>query len=158
MYVRIVIADVAEFTNPDLTNVVTPVDHSELELLLKQTKYDPTRTKFLVNGFKYGFRLEYEGNRNVRQTAPNLKFTVGNKFELWDKMMNEVKLKRFAGPFKKPPFTYFIQSPVGLVPKDGGRKTRLIFHLSYPRTGTVPKSVNANTNPGKCKVKYQDCA
>ena len=40
------------------------------------------------------------------------------------------------------------------MPKDGGKSTRLIFHLSYPRgKGT---SVNANTPSEKCTVKYPD--
>ena len=65
--------------------------------------------------------------------------------------MKEVKEKRYAGPFKDPPFEHFIQSPIGLVPKDGGLKTRLIFHLSYPRNGD---SVNSSAPAEKCKVKY----
>ena len=68
--------------------------------------------------------------------------------------MKEVKHKRYAGPYKDPPFEHFIQSPVGLVPKDGGTKTRLIFHLSHPR-GTG-RSVNANTPKEKCSVRYPD--
>ena len=43
--------------------------------------------------------------------------------------MNEVRLGRVAGPFEKIPFTNYTQSPVGLVPKDGSKKTRLIFLL-----------------------------
>ena len=43
---------------------------------------------------------------------------------------------------KKPPFEHFIQSPISLVPKDNGAKTRLIFHLSHPRSGKY-RSVNA---------------
>ena len=67
--------------------------------------------------------------------------------------MTEVEAKRYAGPFEHIPFEYFIQSPIGLVPKDKGRKTRLIFHLSYPRWGD---SVNSGINPTKCKVHYPD--
>ena len=44
--------------------------------------------------------------------------------------MKEVSLGRIAGPFEKIPFTNFMQSPIGLVPKTGG-KTHLIFHLSF---------------------------
>ena len=40
-----------------------------------------------------------------------------------------------------------------MVPKDGGRETRLIFHLSYSRSG---KSVNSETDPQLCTVKYPD--
>ena len=88
-------------------------------------------------------------------TSKNLKFRgVGDHIILWNKVIKEVKLKRYAGPFKEPPFKFFIQSPIGLVPKDNGNDTRLIFHLSHPRgTGT---SVNANTPEELCTVKYPD--
>ena len=67
--------------------------------------------------------------------------------------MKEVRLKRFAGPFEEPPFTDFIQSPIGLVPKDVGKSTRLIFHLSYPRDGD---SINSCTPKELCSVSYPD--
>ena len=50
---------------------------------------------------------------------------------MWCKLMKEVGLGRVAGPFDTIPFNYFIQSPIGLVPKDGGLETRPIFHLSH---------------------------
>ena len=59
----------------------------------------------------------------------------------------------FASPFEQIPYSEFIQSPVGLVPKDGGNDTRLIFHLSYPRNGS---SINSETPPEICSVKYPD--
>ena len=49
--------------------------------------------------------------------------------EMWSKVMKEVKGGLYADPFEKPPFDNFIQSPIGLVPKDHGTKTRVIFHL-----------------------------
>ncbi len=55
--------------------------------------------------------------------------------DCWDKLMKEVVHRRMAGPFKDPPFKFYHQSPLGLVPKDGGTKTRLIFDLSYLRGG-----------------------
>ena len=68
--------------------------------------------------------------------------------------MKEVKEKRYAGPFRKVPFKNFIQSPIGLVPKDNGKEFRLIFHLSYPRgKGT---SVNENTPVEDASVVYPD--
>ena len=70
--------------------------------------------------------------------------------------MAEVKLKRYAGPYTSIPFTHYIQSPIGLVPKDSGTKTRLIFHLSYPRGGEPPRSVNANTPEHLSAVKYTE--
>ena len=45
------------------------------------------------------------------------------------------------------------KSPIGLVPKDKGKKTRLIFHLSFPKDGD---SVNSGIPHEKCTVKYPD--
>ena len=67
--------------------------------------------------------------------------------------MKEVKNKRFAGPYEEVPFEYFMQSQVGLVPKDGGRDTRLIFHLSYPGGGD---SLNSQTPKELTSVQYCD--
>ena len=67
--------------------------------------------------------------------------------------MTEVRDKRFGGPFDKIPYEHFIQSPIGLVSKDKGTKTRLIFHLSYPKTG---ESVNSAIPREFCTVKYPD--
>ena len=69
--------------------------------------------------------------------------------------MKEVRLKRYTGSFKDPPFKDFIQSPIGLVPKDNGKNTRLIFHLSYPRD-KLGTSINAGIPKSKCSVKYPD--
>ena len=139
----------------DLDNIKTPVDVDKFEKLLHESKYDRKETEFLIDGFRNGFSLGYEGEENVKISSPNLKFrNVGNQTILWNKVMKEVREKRYAGPFEKIPFDNFIQSPIGLVPKDGGKDTRLIFHLSYPRgKGT---SVNANTPADKCSVKYPD--
>ena len=84
--------------------------------------------------FTDGFSIGYQCTRPVKQLSPNLKLRIGNEIVLWNKVMKEVKLKRYAGPFEKLPFDDdYIQSPIGLVPKDGGKKCHLIFHLSYPR-------------------------
>ena len=141
------------FENFDLNNIVTPVKYWVLEKLLHQYNYDKDKTQYLVNGFREGFSIQYHGPTDIQQTAPNLKFHIGDEVVLWNKVMKEVKLKRYAGPFKIIPFKNFIQSPIGLVPKDNGKNTRLIFHLSYPRGGK--SSVNVNTPRELCHVKYQ---
>ena len=141
----------------DLKSIVTPVKVHIYERLLKQAGYDKDKTKSLVNGFSKGFSLGYKGPSRVRMQSPNLKLTVGSQLELWNKIMVEVKAKRYAGPFNKMPFRNYIQSPVGLVPKDKGKKTRLIFHLSYPRRGRNGQlSVNACIPEELCSVKYPD--
>ena len=103
-----------------------------------------------------------------RDTARNIPLRIGNKTELWNKVMKEVAEGRYAGPFEEVPFNYFIQSPIGLVPKDGGKKMRLIFHLSYQFRRTCGKregeggesetSISLNEGIPKewCSVKYKD--
>ena len=121
-----------------------------LEDLLNQAGYPRAKTQFLISGFKEGFSIGYNGPQQVKQTAPYLKLNVGSKVELWNKVMKEVKLKRYAGPFKNIPFENY--SPIGLVPKDDRTKTPLIFHLSYPQNSNT--SVNVNTPAHLYKVKY----
>ena len=148
----LVIFLVLNFVNHDLENLFTPIKADILEQLLVESEYDEDKTKFLVDGFRQGFDLGYRGPEQVCRNSHNLKFVVGNKLELWNKVMREVELGRYAGPFETIPFENYIQSPIGLVPKDGGKKTRLIFHLSYPRNeGT---SVNANTPQEFTSVAY----
>ena len=143
------------YENFDLDNIKTPVDVEAFSKLLHDSKYDAKETDFLIDGFKNGFSIGYEGKTDVQITAPNLKFReVGNPTILWNKVMKEVKEGRYAGPFESIPFNQYIQSPIGLVPKNNGKDTRLIFHLSYPRGRGI--SVNANTPAEKCKVKYPD--
>ena len=128
----------------------------ELRKLLVECRYDKNKTDFLIKGFSEGFSLEYNGPRDIQQTSHNLKLRdPSHKIILWNKVMKEVKLERYTGPFKgAPPFKCFIQSAIGLVPKDGGRDMRLIFHLSYPRNSS--KSVNFNMPHEKCLVTYPD--
>ena len=132
------------------------MDADKLKKLLIETNYNPEESRFLVDGFRNGFDLGYRGKEDIQQLSNNLKFTIGDKIELWNKVMKEVEAKRYAGPFESIPFDHYIQSPIGLVPKDGGRKTRLIFHLSYPRKGKNITSINANTPEEMKKVKYKE--
>ena len=143
------------YENFDLKNIITPVDYKVLDRALTESGYDRKKKDFLVKGFKEGFSIRYQGPKEVKQTSPNLIIRIGTEKDLWNKVMKEVKLKRYAGPFSKIPYRYFIQSPIGLVPKDKGKNTRLIFHLSYPRNSTTATSVNANTPEDECKVHYK---
>ena len=141
------------FNNPDLTMIVTPVKVDVLNKLLLEYKYPELKRRKLVKGFTEGFRIGYEGRRDIKCTALNLKLRIGSKTDLWNKVMGEVEKGRYAGPFEDPPFEFYIQSPIGLVPKDQGKNTRLIFHFLYPRSGD---SVNSKTLENLCKVVYPD--
>ena len=144
------------FENLNITDVVTPVNAKALHSLLLESAYDEAKSNYLVNGFAQGFTIGYEGPKtNIQRYAPNLKLRIGNKVTLWNKVMKEVKLKRYASPFDTVPYENFIQSPIGLVPKGGPESgdCRLIFHLSYPKDGL---SVNSATPKHLCSVSYPD--
>ena len=123
--------------------------------MLRRAGYDPEKTKFLVEGFYSGFDIGYQGPEVRQSKSQNIHFSVGDDKDLWLKLMKEFKLKRVAGPFITIPFKNFIQSPIGLVPKDEGRKTRLIFHLSYEFKDGMG-SLNWHTPDYLCSVHYND--
>ena len=125
----------------------------EYEKLLLEHNYPKEQRQFLLNGCTKGFDIGYQGPKIRASKSDNIPFTIGNEAELWNKVMKEVKLGRYAGPFKDIPFDNFIQSPIGLVPKDGGKKTQLIFHLSYD-FGIEEESLNYFTPEELCSVKY----
>ena len=143
------------FSNSDIFNIVTPVNVKTLTKLMEETRYPKQKARKLIEGFTYGFDIGYNGPWNRQDTSHNLPLTVGSKEELYMKIMKEVKLKRFAGPFKKIPFNQYVQSPIRLVPK-AGNQTRLIFHLSYQFKTTDNQSINFHTPKEKCRVKYND--
>ena len=147
------------FYEPDWSSIVTPINTGAFRKLLEQSNYDRDKTEELIRGFEEGFDIGYEGKIDRRDTAPNLPLgELGTKTDLWNKVMKEVEVNRYAGPFKFEdlPFQHFIQSPLGLVLKDGGRQTRLIFHLSYDFRKSGNPSLNACIPGEKCKVKYRD--
>ena len=146
---------VLQYVNHDMENIVTPINVEMYSQLLNESGYDKIKAQKLVNGFRNGFSIGYQGSEDVKRYSPNLKIRIGDEIDLWNKVMKEVKLNRYAGPFEEIPFDNFIQSPIGLVPKDDGHDTHLIFHLSYPRNGKC-ESLNANTPEYLCKVKYPD--
>lgn len=89
----------------------------------------------MSSGFRYGFKLHYEGPRHPFDTK-NLKSVLQNKTAAIEKVENEIRNGRIAGPFKFRPISNLRCSPIGLVPK----KTsgwRLITHLSYPPSNSV---------------------
>ena len=138
--------------------MVTPVNAVKLKQLLLESHYDETETNFLVQGFTHGFPLEYHGPLKRKSRAKNLPFTIGNRYILWEKIMKEIKAGQYVRPYADIPFKNYIQSPIGLVPKDGGRATRLIFHQSYNFSENLDEDVSLNyfTPRELCTVHYKD--
>lgn len=116
------------------TTLPTPIKSDKLEQELQG--YDNQKKQYLVDGFRYGFRL---GVKGVKQKfiAKNHKSVLDNREKVYDKLCHELLKGRIAGPFKSPPFTNLVCSPLGLVPKSIPGKFRLIHDLSYPKGHSV---------------------
>jgi hypothetical protein len=135
----------------------TPVNYLALQSLLQETLYDPTKTNYLIDGFRDGFRLRMD--RSVEQAchdrlSSKSKFKFNHKSAtdkpqiVVDKIVKEVQAKRMIGPFPKPIFRHYIISPLGLVKKKQQGKFRVIHDLSSPFKGvsvnsTIPKEAGA---------------
>ena len=99
-----------------------------------------SEANILSEGFQNGFRIDYEGPRQF-YTCKNLKSAIENEEILLEKINTELSLKRFAGPYERPPFADLRVSPLGLVPKsDSG--WRMITHLSFPRGASVNDGID----------------
>ena len=84
--------EVSEFINFDLDTIVTPIKVDTYGSLLKHYGYDSCKTAQLIEGFSNSFDIGYRGPLNRREVAANLPFHVGDKYDLWEKLMKEVKL------------------------------------------------------------------
>ena len=140
--------------NADIDNICTPIKVEILRNLLFQSKYNRLKTDYLIKGFSEGFNIGYRGPEIRQSVSQNIPLKIGSHEEVWEKLMKEVHLGCHAGPFDAIPFTNFMQSPIGLVPK-AGRKTRLIFHLSYEFKDGLG-SLNSHTAEHLCSVKYNN--
>jgi len=133
-----------QFSNLDTSSLAkTPVRRTALEKYAKL--YDKNESDFLLNGFLYGFPIQYVGPRAPRD-AENLRSTKLNPELIRSKINKEVDAGRVAGPFSQRPLPNLIVSPIGLVPKKTPGEYRMIHHLSYP-TG---ESVNDFIDPASC--------
>lgn len=95
------------------TAQVTSVRHKILDIWLEG--YDPEERRYLVDGFKNGFRdLHFEGER-VHRIASKNQSSVAEHPEVMKEYVNkEVAANRLAGPFQAPPFDTFTCSPIAL--------------------------------------------
>ena len=115
--------------------------------------YNETKSRFLYLGLMFGFKLHYKG-QCISKYSQNHKSAEDRPHEVLSKLHKEIQKGHIAGPFCQPPFSPFIISPIGLVPKKDSGKFRMIHDLSYPKHEDT--SVNANIPRGFCAVKYED--
>ena len=111
--------------------------------------YDIVLKQFLVDGFRYGFRVNFVGER-LAVESPNLQSALERPKITSAKLRKECEAGRIVGPFSTPPFPNFRCSPLGIVPKKVPSEFRMIHHLSYPKGSSVNDFI-----PDYCStVKY----
>ena len=75
----------------DLEEIISPVNAEVLQNLLVESDYNKDETRFLVEGFKKGFDIGYEGPTNRCDLSRNIPFEVGvgDKQDMWSKIMKD---------------------------------------------------------------------
>lgn len=109
---------------------VTPVKVDRLKFFLHG--YDSALASYLIDGFRFGFRVHFVGER-LSYESPNLKSAIDQPDLVKAKLSRECAAGRIFGPFTTPPFPNFRTSPLGIVPKK--RSVRMSSHspLILPR-------------------------
>ena len=105
----------------------TPVKINKLRQLLDG--YDDK--EYIINGFTYGFHLNFEGV-DSSLTSENSLSANTNPLVVSNKLQHELNKGRIEGPFTDPPFPYFKSSPLALREKRDTGKYRLLHNLSFP--------------------------
>ena len=82
----------------------TPVNGHRLQFFL--ANYPPHLSSFLINGFRFGFSIQFHGERKPFE-SPNLKSALENPQIVSIKLQKELEAGRIAGPFTSPPFKKF---------------------------------------------------
>ena len=89
-----------------LSPPVTPARVDRLDFLLQG--YRSHLATYLVNGFRYGFRIQFISD-GTRGESPNLKSALQNPDLVKSKLQNEISAGGIAGPYTPPPrfYTFF---------------------------------------------------
>lgn len=94
-------------------SIATPIQVCSLTHYLQN--YESELANFLIHGFTFGFKIPYKGPRQFR-ISRNLSSIEGKEHILQQRIDQELKHQRIAGPFCNPPFPNIQVSPLGLVP------------------------------------------
>jgi hypothetical protein len=87
---------------------------------------------YLMNGFTEGFKLGCISSPSPG-VPKNHKSALEHPDIIKQYIEAELSKQHIAGPFSVKPFTNFVASPLGLVPKSNTGKLRVIHDLSFPK-------------------------
>ncbi|XP_070198593.1 uncharacterized protein [Littorina saxatilis] len=132
---------------PATKNVPTPVSVDRLAFWLEG--YDSKKAEFLLDGFRHGFRVGFQG-KVTSIVHKNLKSAALQPQVVDQHIKKKISAGRMHGPFVSPPFPQFQCSPVGLVEKKAKGEFRMIHHLSFPEG----QSINDGIGPEHSHVRY----
>ena len=131
-------------SNPALP---TPIKPERLLYHLSQAKVDSDTTTYLYKGFTEGFSIGCE-KIITDQIARNAHNAQQHPKIVQEKLQNEIRKDRMAGPFPSPPFH---TSPLNIREKKTPGRYRLIHDLSFPYNDN---SINHNIPDNSKKVQY----
>ena len=117
-----------------LTEVTTPVNVHGLQAML--IDYNRSARDTLVRGFRYGFRIGFNGH-NSTIVSKNDNSASRHNIACHSIIKDELNASRLAGPFINSPFKEYYISPIGIIPKKDKGKYRLIHDLSFLRGSSV---------------------
>ena len=90
---------------PSLQKPVSLVKVDWLNFIL--SGYETSLRLYLVNGFTFGFRVGFDGERCALH-SPNLKSALDQPLIVRTKLRKECEAGRICGPFICPPFPHFV--------------------------------------------------
>lgn len=138
-----------QLLNPKPGSMPTVVSVEKLSLYL--SGYPQDKLSYLLSGFTFGFKLEFQGTRGAHYSK-NLKSALVLPYIVYKKLCKEIALGRIIGPFENSPLPNLKISPLGLVPKKSPGSWRLIHNLSFP--SRFEDSVNAGISDESAVVHY----
>ena len=130
------------------------MDPDRLQYHLNRIGYDRSKTKFLVDGFRHGFRLQHDGPLSTE--IPSNDASIEQHPEaVMEKINKELAAGRLKGPFDHPPLQNFHVSPAKIKEKSTKGQFRFLHNLSWPYDET---SVNSGIDDTAKSVKYASVA
>lgn len=121
-------------TKTGVANLPTPINVTRLKERL--LGYDTAKKDFLITGFSEGFKIMYNGPRNISRIETNHYSALCRPAEMDEIISEELQAGQIFGPFETVPLDFFVSSPIALVPKQDG-SWRFIHNLSFPDFNSI---------------------